>query len=91
MMHVLKSAYEIFGRDASDVDAGAADRTVTDERHPSALLGSGNGGGKAGGARPDHGKIVGFTAPAAGCAAVGHVRPWSLHRGWGDVAFLGCG
>src|SRR3546814_12880279 len=62
------------GRHAADVDAGAADGAVADQRDLGAFLGSRDGGGEPGRSRADHGEVVPAVGIVAGTAAIQHVR-----------------
>ena len=59
-MQRLDCAYEVFGGDATNVDAGAADSAVTNERHLHTLFSSRDRGRKSGGPGTDDGEIIAF-------------------------------
>ena len=69
-MHRIGGADHRLGGNAADIDAGATDRAVPDERHPLSGLSGGDGGGEAGRAGPNHDQVVAVAAGVLGRAAI---------------------
>ena len=59
-MHRFGGADQRLGRNAANIDTGAANRAVTDERHFRAQIGSGDRGGVPGRTRADDGHVKSF-------------------------------
>src|SRR3546814_2239177 len=74
MVQALDGPDERLGRHAADIDAGAADGAMADQRDVGAFLGGCDGGGEPRRSRADHRKIVPANRFPARIAAMGHVR-----------------